>query len=447
MNISRHEIDQLNAEITIELTPEDYESRVNEGIKKVQRKAQMPGFRPGKVPAGIIKKQYGGQIFADELNKLLNDTIYKYIEDNKLEILGNPLPKENNELNPETQKDLRFVYELGLSPEFDLTLDEKIKVIYRTAKIDDALIDKYIKDVRRNHGKSMNPEIAEEKDVLFVDINELDETSNIKAGGIFKSTSVSPERVKNEVARQKLLGARNGDKIVMNINELYETALDKSISLGIDKETAETADCMIQLTVKNISRLEDAEVNQELFDKVYGAGNITSEEAFREKIREELRLMFAADSERFFIRDVQEKLLETSGIQLPDDFLKRWLLMTGETKLSSEELEKQYPEYAKAMKWQLIQNRIVKDEGIKIDQEDVLAEARDYVRKEYARYGYNAPDEEIEKIAKDLSMNKEQGRKIVDSVLTGKVINAVRQKITIEETELGYDEFFAGAHR
>jgi trigger factor len=444
MNISKNEIDPLNAEITIELTPEDYASKVDEGIKKVQRKAVMPGFRQGKVPAGIIRKQYGSQIFAEELNKLLNDTIYKYIEENRIEILGNPLPKENNDLNLETPGDLKFVYELGLAPEFSLKLDEKIQLPYRVARINDALVDRYIKDVRKNHGVRSNPEVSGEKDVIFADINELDEHGNIRPGGIFKSTSISLERLEEGSAKQKLTGAHNGDKIVLNINELYPSALDKSVSLGIEKEAAESIDCMLQITVKNISRMDDAELNQDLFDKVYGQGNITSEEAFREKIREELKLMFAADSERFLARDIQDKLMDVANIQLPDGFLKRWLLMTGETKLSNEELEEQYPEYAKAMKWQLIQGRIAKEEGIRITQEDILAEARDYVRREYSRYGYNAPEEELDKIARDLAANKDQGRKIADSVLTAKVIDAVRKKISIEEQEMSYEEFFAG---
>src|SRR6478609_9754152 len=296
MNITKQDIDSLNAEITISVAPVDYESRVSEGIKKVQKQANMPGFRPGKVPSGLIKKQYGTQILVDEINKLLNDTIYKYIEENKIEILGNPLPKDQTSVDFNKQTDFEFVYQLGLAPEFKVNLDNSNTFTYKTVKVDDELVEKYLKDIRRNYGKPANPEVSGEKDVVFVDINELDETGAITAGGIFKSTSVSYERTKNETAKAKLLGLKKEDKVVININDLFETALDKSVSLGIDKALAETTNCNLQLTVKNISRMEDAELNQELFDKVYGPGTINSEEEFKNKIREELSKMFQVDS-------------------------------------------------------------------------------------------------------------------------------------------------------
>ena len=190
MNIKKQDIDALNAEITISLTPADYETKVNEGIKKVQKQANMPGFRPGKVPAGLIKKQYGTQIMVDEINKLLNDTIYKFIEENKLEILGNPLPKYQTSVDFVNQKDFEFVYMLGLAPSFSINLDSKNVFTYKTVKVDDELVNKYVSDVRRNYGQPINPEVSGEKDVVFVDINELDENGEIKAGGIFKSTDL-----------------------------------------------------------------------------------------------------------------------------------------------------------------------------------------------------------------------------------------------------------------
>lgn len=442
MNITKHDIDSLNAEITISVTPNDYESRVNEGIKKVQKQANMPGFRPGKVPAGLIKKQYGTQILVDEINKLLNDTVYKYIEENKIEILGNPLPKDQTSVDFNKQTDFEFVYQLGLAPDFKVNLDSNSTFTYKTVKVDEELVEKYLKDIRRNYGTPVSPEVSGEKDVVFVDINELDETGAIKAGGIFKSTSVSYERVKNESVKAKLLGLKRGDKIVVNINELYETALDKSVSLGIDKALAETTDCNLQLTVKNISRLEDAELNQELFDKVYGPGKINSEEEFRNKIREELSLMFNADSEKFLRTEVEKKLVEKINLPLPDSFLKRWLAVANEKPVTEEEIEKDYPNYAKAMQWRLIENKIIKDNNIKVDAEEAKAEAKAFIRSEYARYGQTPTEEDLEKISKDLLSKEKEAQRIFENLYSKKVLNLIKEKCTLQTKEVSYDEFF-----
>jgi len=442
MNITKHDIDNLNAEITISVTPIDYESRVSEGIKKVQRQANMPGFRPGKVPTGLIKKQYGTQILVDEINKLLNDTIYKYIEENKIEILGNPLPKDQTSVDFNKQTDFEFVYQLGLAPDFKVSLDSKNTFTYKTVKVDDALIEKYLKDIRRNYGKPASPDAAGEQDVIFVDINELDETGAIKPGGIFKSTSVSYERTKNETAKAKLLGVKRDDKILLNINELYETALDKSVSLGIDKDLAETVNCNLQLTVKNISRLEDAELNQELFDKVYGEGKINSEEEFRNKIREELAMMFNADSEKFLKTEVENKLVEKANLKLPDTFLKKWLAVANEKPITEEEIEKDYPNYAKAMQWRLIENKIIKDNNMQVSADEAKEEAKRFIKSEYARYGQVPTEEDLEKISKDLLSKEKEAQRIFENLYSQKVLGLIKEKCTLDTKELSYDEFF-----
>ena len=232
----------------------------------------------------------------DEINKLLQDTIYKYIEDNKIDILGNPLPKDQTSVDFANQKEFEFVYQLGLAPDFKVELNSNQKFFYKTVKVNDDLVDKYLKDVRRNHGKAAHPEEVGSDDTVFVDINELDENGDIRAGGIYKSTSVGMDRIKNETAKAKLLGAKKDDKVVLNINDLYETAVDKSVQLGVDKNEAENLSCDLQLTIKNISRLEEAEINQELFDRVYGPGKINSEEEFRNKIAERIFLALSSRS-------------------------------------------------------------------------------------------------------------------------------------------------------
>ncbi len=442
MNISKKDIDSLNAEITISVTPSDYEAPVNEALKKAQKQISMPGFRPGKVPSGLIKKQYGTQILVEELNKLLDKTIYNYIQENNLEVLGNPLPKEQASVDFVNQKDFEFIYQIGLAPQINVELTSAQKFTLKTVMVDDELVEKYVKDVRRNFGKPSNPETATEKDVVFVDINELDENGNIQPGGVFKSTSLSYERLKNEEAKTKIIGVKKEDKIIINVNSLYESALDKSVSLSIDKETAETLNCNLQLTVKNISRLEDADLNQELFDKVYGEGKVSTEEEFKNKIREELGLMFKADADRFLSSEVQNKLLERTNIQLPDEFLKKWLMVANEKPITQEELEKDYPNYSNAMKWKLIENKIIKDNEIKVNVDEAKEEAKAFIKSEYARYGQVATDEDLEKISKDILSKEKEAQRIFENLYSKKVLDLIKDKCTLEPKEVSYDEFF-----
>lgn len=442
MNISKKDINALNAELSITLTPADYETKVDNAIKKVQKQAAMPGFRPGKVPVGLIKKQHGKSILVDEINKILNEALYNYINENKIEILGNPMPKEDSTIDFDNQTEWTFNYELGLSPQFDVKLDNSQSFVYNTVKIDDELVEKYLKDVKRNYGKPSNPEVAEAKDVLYIDIVELDADNNVVAGGIFKSTSIGIDRLKNEAAKAKLTGAKKEDKIIINANELYDSAVDKSISLGIDKEVAEKFDANLQLTVRNIARMEDAELNQELFDKLYGAGNINSLEEFKEKIKSELALMFAQDTDRKFVETVEKTLVEKLNITLPDDFLKRWLMAVNEKPLTKEQLEAEYPAYAKSMQWKLIENKIIKNNNIAVSIDEAKEEAASYVRSQFARYGQVPEDKEVLKIVDGILGKQEEAQKIFEALYSKKVLDVLKTTCKLDTKEVSYNEFF-----
>lgn len=442
MNISKTDIDKLNAELTITVGPADYEGKVNDALKRAQKQASMPGFRPGKVPAGLIKKQYGKSILVDELNRLLNDTLHNYINEQKIEILGNPMPKQDHEVDFDKGTEFTFKYELGLAPDFDFKVDGNQSFIYNTVKIDDELVEKYIKDVKRNYGKPSNPEVAGDKDVLYVDIVELDAENNIVPGGVFKSTSIGIDRLKNESVKQKLAGLTKDAKVVLNANELYETAIDKSISLGIDKEAAEHFNTNLQVTVRNIARMEDAELNQELFDKIYGPGVINSEEEFRAKIKNELGLMFAQDTDRKFFNDVEKSLVEKLDIQLPDEFLKRWLMAVNEKPLTREQLEAEYPNYAKSMQWKLIENKIIKNHEITVTADEAKEETKNYVRSQYARYGQTPNDEEVEKIATSIMGKEQEIQKIFENLYSKKVLDLMKANFKLDMKEVSYDEFF-----
>lgn len=442
MNISKKDINALTAELSITLSPSDYEAKVDNAIKKVQKQVAMPGFRAGKVPVGLVKKQYGKSILVDEINKILNDTLYNYINENKIEILGNPMPKEDAPVDFENQSEWTFNYELGLSPNFDVKLDNSHSFTYNTVKIDDELVEKYLKDVKRNYGKPSNPEVAEAKDVLYIDIVELDADNNILAGGVFKSTSIGIDRLKNEAAKAKLIGAKKEDKIVINANDLYDSAVDKSISLGIDKELAENFSSNLQITVRNIARMEDAELNQELFDKIYGAGTINSLEEFKEKIKSELALMFTQDTDRKFIETVEKTMVEKLNLQLPDEFLKRWLMAVNEKPLTKEQLEAEYPAYAKSMQWKLIENKIIKNNNIAVTADEAKEEAKSYIRSQFARYGQSPDENEVAKIADSILAKEQEAQKIFEGLYSKKVLDVLKSNCKLETKEVSYNEFF-----
>ena len=442
MNISKKDINALNAELSITLSPIDYEAKVENALKKAQKQATLPGFRAGKVPVSLIKKQYGKGILVEEINKILNSTLQSYIAENNIDILGNPMPKNDNAIDFEKQTEWTFNYELGLSPQFDLKLDNSHSFIYNTVKIDDELVEKYLKDVKRNYGKPSNPSIAAVTDVLYIDIVELNADNNIVAGGIFKSTSIGIDRLKNEDVKAKLTGATVESKFIINANDLYDSAVDKSMSLGIDKEFAEVFDANLQLTVRNIARMDDAELNQELFDKLYGAGNVNSETEFRDKIKSELAIMFTQDTDRKFVEGVEKTLVEKLNITLPDDFLKRWLLAVNEKPLTKEQLDTEYPAYANSMKWKIIENKIIKGNNITVDIEEAKVEAGNYVRSQYARYGQTPDETEVVKMAESILSKREEAQKIFEGLYSKKVLNVLKTSCKLDTKEVSYNEFF-----
>lgn len=443
MNISKEQIDELNAVLTIQLGPQDYEEKYEKAVKKVQQQAAMPGFRPGKVPSGLIKKRYGKSILLEELNKVLSDSLNNYITDNKLDILGNPLPKLSNDaLDLDNQKEFSFSFELGLAPEINAKSDSSITIPYQMIQVDEELMEKYIQDVTRNHGKPVNPEVSGEKDVLFLDIVELNEQNEIVPGGIFKSTSVGIERLKNENTQKKLTGLKKEDKIVLNVRELYETPIEINVALGVEKEAAENLNCNLQLTVKNIARMEKAELNVELFDKLYGAGVISTEEEFRSKIREELNAMFAMDADKKFFSDAQDKFIELLNPKLPDDFLKRWLLTANEKPVTAEQIEQDYSNWSKLMKWKLIENKLAKNHELSINEEDMKNETRAFILDQYRRFGHVPEEAEIEKLTGNILSKESEARKIADNIMDKKILNLLKTTVTLDKKEVSYNDFF-----
>ncbi|HVA98203.1 MAG TPA: trigger factor [Bacteroidia bacterium] len=444
MDFTKQEVDQLNAVIKVKVTPADYESKVDAALKTYQKKANMPGFRPGKVPSGMIRKMYGKSLLMDEINKLLQENLYKYISENNIEALGNPLPKadSDNKIDWDNQKDFEFTYDIGLAPKFKVELSDKDKFTKYVVRMDDESINKYTSDICKRYGKVATADISEENDILFGDFVELDEAGIIVPGGIFKSSSLAVERMKNEELKKQLIGLKKGDKIIVESLKLSENITDLAAMLGIDKEKAAQLKCKFQYTVTNISRLAPADMNQELFDKVYGKDVVKTAEEFNAKIKEELTAMFENDSEKRLKNDIVEALMKKIAVNLPDEFLKRWLMEVNEKPLTIEQIAAEYPSYSEMLKWQLIENKILKEHQIKVDSDEAIAYVKELVKNHFLEAGQASIDDaEIEKTAQRVLANEEESKKVYNDLYEKKTMKLYTSTFTIEEKEVSYEEF------
>lgn len=445
MNITQENIDELNAVLRVKVVAEDYLPKVENAIKEHQKKASVPGFRPGKVPAGMIKKMYWKSILVDEVNKLLNDSLYTYLNENKIEVLGNPLPKVDStiRIDWDNQKEFEFLYEMGLAPKFELDITAKDKVTYRTVKIDDELVTKYVSDIAKRYGKVETADVSIEGDMLNGDFVEVTATGEIIPAGIFKTSSIFTDRVKDEATKKAFIGLKKDDKVVVDASKLADSAADVANLLGITKEVAETTNAKVQFTVKNISRLSGADVNQELFDKIYGEGKVSGEAEFKSKVKEELAAMFVNDSEQRFFNDVVEYLLNKVKFELPNDFLKRWIVAVNEKPVTPEQVDNEYEGYSKGLKWSLIENKIIKDNDIKVSNEEVIESTKALILDQFAKYSpMPMQEEELNQTVQRVLANQEEAKKIYEKIYGDKVRALFKTKFTVENTELAYDDFY-----
>lgn len=444
MNVIREDINASSAILKVQIAPADYQSKVTTALEKYRKQAKVPGFRPGKVPMGMIQKQYGKAMLAEELNKIVSDSLFSYVNDNKIEILGNPIPKTDVEVKGDFNNpgDFEFTYEIGLAPKIELSLSNKDKFDYVKVKIDAELIDKQIDDLRRRYGKLVASEKVGDQDMILAQFVELNADETIKEGGILHSSTISMEFVENKDAKKALKGAKVGDKIVVNPLHVSRGGKDTAAMLGISEEALETISDKFQMTINEIRQMELAELNQELFDKLFGAGAINSEEELRERIAKDLELMFANDSDRLLTRAVYESLVANTKVDLPTDFLKRWIQLSNEKPITMEEIESQFEGYEKSMKWQLIQGHIFKSNDIKVDQAEALEYTKSLLVNQYAQYGIPAPeDKELTASAIQVLTNKEESARVYDMLAESKLTEFFKKTVKLNDKMVSYDEF------
>ena len=444
MNITQEKIDDLNAVLTIKISQEDYQSKVEKAIKEQAKKAKLPGFRPGMVPATHIKKMYGKSILVDEINHLLSDSLNNYITDSKLEVLGQPLPKPDDEkqFNWDFTEDYEFNYELGLAPEFALDFSAADVVPQYVIHIDDETLQARIKNIRRSYGKMTNPDVSSAEDVLYSELKQLSPDGSVFEGGITNTTSVRIDQVTDGEVKSSLIGLKKGDVINFDINKAFNNDAAKiAVLLKIDEAEAADLKSNFSLTVKNVNRLEESDLNQEFYDKVFGPDVVHNEEEFVAKIKEEQEAMMAQDSDRKLQDELYQFVLQKINFELPDEFLKRWLRATNE-KLSDQELQDGYQDFAKNLKWTLIENKIIKDNNIEIKYEEVFQAAKQRLDAQFRMYSPQALNEEqLGQYTVQFLQDKENANRIFEEVKALKVFDYLKTVVTLNKKEIDNTQF------
>ncbi len=444
MNFTQEKIDELNAVVKVKLGPEDYVDRVEKILKDYQKKANIPGFRPGKVPNGMIKKMYGKSILVDEINKILYDSLNGYISEQKLEVLGNPLPKRDDaqSIDWDNQKEFEFSYDLGLAPQFDIELSAKEKFDYLTVKVDDETITKYSTDMARRYGKVANPEISQDSDLLFGDFVEVDANGNAIELGITKSTTLAVDTIMDEKLKKQFIGLAKGAKVTVTPSDLSENKTDLAAMLGITKEQAEEIKNKFTFTVTNISRIEPAELTEEFFGKVYG-NEVKTAEQFRAKIQEELSQMYAVDSDRKLKNDIVIRLIDKLKIALPDEFLKRWLMAVNDKPLTYEQVDAEYNAYSNGLRWQLIENKILRNNSINITNEELREYVRGLVREQFARYNQmEMQAEDLESTVDRVLSNQDEAKKLYERMYDIRLMDLFKRTFTLNNKEVSVEELY-----
>jgi trigger factor len=443
MDVKIENIDALNAVLRVKISNEDYNGSYESSLKNYKKQVQLPGFRKGHIPTSVIKKKYGPSILAEEIDKILSQSIQKHITENEINILGNPLPKsdENLTIDWKNPGDFEFEYEIGIAPDFELKLPGRDKHTFHKVKVDDKLIDKQIEDFAKRYGKLGVVDQSTEKDMILASFKELDKDGNLVDEGFNQSSTVSVEFVDDKKAKKKLIGLKSGDELVVDPRTISKGEADMAAMLGIDKERAALYDRNVQLTVTEVKRLSPANLDNALFDKVFGEGKVADLEAFRKRVSEDLEKMFVGDSDRIFKKHVSDTLIKKLKLNLPNEFLKKWILATNK-EATKDQLEKEYDQYAKSLKWQLIENRIIKDNDIKVDSDEVVSKTKEMLASQYSQYGMMIPaEEELTKAAQNVLSNQEESRKIFDMMYDQKVLLFLKENLKISEKQVSYDDF------
>lgn len=441
MNVEKVVIDAVNAQIKINLTRADYQEKVEKTLKTYRQKANIPGFRPGMVPMGLIKKMYAKGVTADEVNKLLSETLFNYIKENDLNLLGEPLPSaEQKTQDLDTQDELEFVFDIALAPELNYTLNKKDTIPYYNIAVTDEMVNAQVKSYAARGGRYEKVEISQDGDSIKGDLKEISEAEDAVH---VEGALILPAYFKNDDEKAKMIGVKVGDTVTYNpykANDGSEAELASLLRLPKEKAKEVTSDFTFE--VKEINRFVESDVNQDLFDQIYGKDAVKSEEEFRAKVKEDIAAQFIPESDYRFMVDAEKKLVgKLSDVAFPVDFLKRWLLATDEKK-TAESVDADMPKMIEELKWHLLKEDIAKKNDLKVEQQDIMDTAKSITKAQFAQYGMaNVPDDLLTQYAGEMLKKPEQLRNLEDQALSRKVADFLKNTVKLNVKEISTEEF------
>ena len=445
MNITRENIDNVNAVINITIEKADYEKQVEGVLKDYRQKASIPGFRPGRAPKGLIQKKFGMAVLVDEVNKLLSQNLSKFLVDEKLPILGEPLPNEEKQaaINWESDENFVFSFDVAIAPEVKIALDKNDTFKYYKIAVSDEMINQQEDMAASQLGQNVPAEEAKDDSTVRGDFVQIDSEGNEVEGGIApKSVLIAVDRIKNEDIKKSFVGCKKDDIIIFDPVKAFEDRHEVGHMLNISHEEGDTLDSEFKYTVTEILQFEKAVLDEDLFRKLYGEEtDVKTIEDFRNRIREELanNLVFSSDNK--FAQDVHNALMEKTEMELPESFLKRWLLAVNK-EMTKEQIDKDFEGFMKDLKWQLIKDSVAKENQISVTPEEASEFAKKMALAQYQQYGiYDVPEEQLESFARMIIEKPEEEDRIYKKIQEDKVIYAIREKVTIEEEEVSREDF------
>ncbi|SIQ25346.1 trigger factor [Maribacter ulvicola] len=434
MNITKEQIDDLNAVVKVAITKEDYQDKVDTVLKDYKKQANIPGFRKGQVPMGLIKKQYGKAVLVDEVNKLLQDNLNKYLTEEKLDVLGNPLPKQQDNFDWD-QDELAFEFELGLAPDFEVSLKTKKAITQYKIVADEKMIDEQVERIQKQYGKLVSKDVVSKND-------EVSGTFTNEAEEIDNKTMLETDKLKSKKALDALNGKKVGDVVTLKTKGLFNEDHMLSSALGIDKQKAEALDTEVTFTISEINEREAAELNQELFDKLFGPDSVKTEKELKERIKEDSEKQFEQQSDQKLLNDVTEYFIDNTKFELPTGFLTKWIQMTGEEPLSEEQAVEEFGKSEKGLRYQLIEGKIIKDNELQVQFDELKEFSKGFIRSQMAQFGQMDPkEEELDTIAARVLGNQDEVKRLSEQLMSQKLLNLYKEKANLKTKEVTYENF------